>query len=95
MRVLKSLFKSSISSTSGEVVRGVSITKACAEVDFVSRYFSPWNGIPEDPVNGSSHTNLAPLWSKLLGKVELNAKMVSKRGGDLFLKGFFPFNHVF
>ncbi|CBY36388.1 unnamed protein product [Oikopleura dioica] len=74
---------------SGKVVRGVSITKACAEdeeLDFVSRYFSPWNGIPEDPVNGSSHTNLAPLWSKLLGKVELRAKMVSKRGGELFLK---------
>ena len=38
------------------------------EVDFVSRYFAPWNGIPEDPVNGSSHTNLIPLWSKLLNK---------------------------
>jgi predicted PhzF superfamily epimerase YddE/YHI9 len=64
-------------------------------VDFVSRYFSPWNGIPEDPVNGSSHTNLAPLWSKILGKVELRAKMVSNRGGDLFLKGKLLFSSIF
>lgn len=37
------------------------------EVDFVSRYFSPWNGISEDPVNGSSHTILGPYWANELG----------------------------
>ena len=55
-------------------------------VDFVSRYFSPWNGIDEDPVNGSSHTALVPLWAKKLGKNKLNAEMLSKRGGVLDLE---------
>lgn len=48
-----------LSTHDGSLIRGVSITKRSSEVDFVSRYFAPWNGIPEDPVNGSSHTNLA------------------------------------
>jgi predicted PhzF superfamily epimerase YddE/YHI9 len=52
-------------------------------VDFASRYWSPWNGVDEDPVNGSSHTALTPLWAKLLGKSKLSAEMMSPRGGVL------------
>lgn len=53
--------------------------------DFVSRYFSPWNGIPEDPVNGSGHTLQAVYWGNKLGKKELKAYQLSKRGGELFM----------
>ena len=42
-------------------------SSAPAEGHFWSRYFSPWNGIPEDPVNGSSHTILGPYWAGELG----------------------------
>ncbi|HEY9164128.1 MAG TPA: PhzF family phenazine biosynthesis protein, partial [Magnetovibrio sp.] len=51
--------------------------------DFVSRYFAPHIGIPEDPVTGSAHTVLAPYWAKRLGKDELHARQISPRGGDL------------
>ncbi|KAL6047931.1 PhzF family phenazine biosynthesis protein [Balamuthia mandrillaris] len=54
--------------------------------DFISRYFSPWNGIEEDPVTGSAHTVLAVYWSELLGKDELRAFQASKRGGELFIR---------
>jgi PhzF family phenazine biosynthesis protein len=52
-------------------------------LDFVSRYFAPHVGIPEDPVTGSAHTVLAPYWAKRLGKTEFQARQVSSRGGDL------------
>jgi PhzF family phenazine biosynthesis protein len=55
-------------------------------VDFVSRYFAPTAGIPEDPVTGSTHCVLATFWSRLLGKTDFHARQVSKRGGDLWLK---------
>ena len=55
-------------------------------VDFVSRYFAPTAGIPEDPVTGSTHCVLATFWSRVLGKTEFHARQVSKRGGDLWLK---------
>jgi PhzF family phenazine biosynthesis protein len=51
--------------------------------DFVSRYFWPANGGDEDPVTGSIHTALAPLWSERLGKSELVAMQVSRRSGLL------------
>lgn len=51
--------------------------------DFLSRYFAPWNGIPEDPVTGSAHTVLADYWSKQLGKTSFKARQCSQRGGDL------------
>jgi len=54
--------------------------------DFFSRYFAPWNGIPEDPVTGSAHTVLAPYWSTELEKKHLVARQVSPRGGELHLK---------
>jgi PhzF family phenazine biosynthesis protein len=55
-------------------------------IDFVSRYFAPTAGIPEDPVTGSTHCVLATFWSRVLGKTEFHARQVSKRGGDLWLK---------
>lgn len=53
------------------------------EYDFISRYFWPANGGDEDPVTGSSHTGLAPLWAERLGKDELVAYQASSRGGVL------------
>jgi PhzF family phenazine biosynthesis protein len=51
--------------------------------DFVSRFFAPDKGIPEDPVTGSAHCSLAPFWSKRLGLKTMKARQVSARGGDL------------
>src|SRR5204863_6129741 len=53
------------------------------EYDFVSRFFAPDKGVPEDPVTGSAHCALTPYWSKRLGKKTLKARQVSPRGGDL------------
>jgi PhzF family phenazine biosynthesis protein len=52
--------------------------------DFVSRFFAPAKGVPEDPVTGSSHCSLIPYWSKRLGKKTLHAFQVSPRGGELW-----------
>jgi PhzF family phenazine biosynthesis protein len=52
-------------------------------VDFVSRYFAPSHGIPEDPVTGSAHCTLTPYWAARLGKQTLRARQVSRRGGEL------------
>jgi len=52
-------------------------------VDFVSRFFAPGAGIPEDPVTGSSHCTLAPYWAARLAKNRLTAQQLSARGGDL------------
>lgn len=54
--------------------------------DFVSRYFAPNDGIVEDPVTGSAHCTLVPFWSERLGKRELVARQVSKRGGTLYCR---------
>ena len=62
---------------------GVVVTAPGDEVDFVSRYFAPSYGIPEDPVTGSNHCALIPFWSKKLGKQKLVAHQISKRGGEL------------
>lgn len=51
--------------------------------DFVSRFFAPGKGVPEDPVTGSAHTILTPFWARRLGKKTLKARQVSPRGGDL------------
>jgi PhzF family phenazine biosynthesis protein len=53
-------------------------------VDFVSRFFAPRQGIPEDPVTGSAHCTLVPYWAARLGKSALVARQVSPRGGDLW-----------
>jgi predicted PhzF superfamily epimerase YddE/YHI9 len=59
------------------------------EADFVSRFFAPRVGVPEDAVTGSSHCSLIPYWAKRLGKKRLRALQVSPRGGELYceLKG--------
>ena len=64
-------------------LRGVIVTAPGEDVDFVSRFFAPKYGIPEDPVTGSAHCALAPYWAAKLGKRTLAAKQVSKRGGDV------------
>lgn len=63
--------------------RGVIITSEGLEEDFVSRFFSPQNGIDEDPVTGSTHCLLAPIWKERLGKNKLSAKQVSAQEGHL------------
>lgn len=54
------------------------------DCDFVSRFFAPRQGIPEDPVTGSAHCTLTPYWSKRLGRTKLHARQISARGGELF-----------
>lgn len=54
-----------------------------ADVDFVSRYFAPAKGVPEDPVTGSAHCVLTPFWRERLGRATLRARQVSARGGEL------------
>jgi PhzF family phenazine biosynthesis protein len=54
-----------------------------APYDMVSRFFAPYYGVPEDPVTGSAHCALTPLWAKRLGKKTLKARQASPRGGDL------------
>jgi PhzF family phenazine biosynthesis protein len=65
-------------------LRGVIVTAPGDEVDFVSRFFAPALGIDEDPVTGSAHCALTPYWSRRLGKDDLHAYQVSRRGGELF-----------
>lgn len=64
--------------------RGIICTAPSENVDFVSRFFAPAVGVPEDPVTGSAHTMLIPFWSKKLGKQKLMAKQISKRGGTIY-----------
>jgi predicted PhzF superfamily epimerase YddE/YHI9 len=51
--------------------------------DFISRYFAPAKGIPEDPVTGAAHCMLAPYWAGRLGKSTLRAFQASRRGGEV------------
>jgi PhzF family phenazine biosynthesis protein len=66
-------------------IRGIIVTAAPADrhsgYDFVSRYFAPASGIPEDPVTGSAHTALAPYWSHRLGRDSLTGLQASDRTG--------------
>lgn len=62
---------------------GVIVTAPGRDVDFVSRFFAPSLGIPEDPVTGSAHCTLVPYWRQRLGKTRLLARQVSARGGLL------------
>jgi PhzF family phenazine biosynthesis protein len=57
-----------------------------AQYDFISRYFAPAKGIPEDPVTGSAHCMLMPYWAERLGRTELRAHQASARGGDLLCR---------
>lgn len=63
---------------------GVIVTaRSSGQYDFVSRYFAPAKGIPEDPVTGAAHCMLAPYWAKRLGKTEFRAFQASPRGGKI------------
>jgi PhzF family phenazine biosynthesis protein len=53
------------------------------EYDFVSRYFAPRKGIPEDPVTGGAHCALTPFWAERLGRTSLRAFQASSRGGEI------------
>jgi PhzF family phenazine biosynthesis protein len=63
--------------------RGVIVTSQASTpgYDFVSRFFAPCAGVPEDPVTGSAHCTLAPYWEPKLGKSEMVGYQASKRGG--------------
>ncbi len=63
--------------------RGICATAPGQDVDFVSRFFAPQCGIPEDPVTGSAHAFLTPYWVDRLKRNELSARQLSKRGGFL------------
>ncbi|MDQ3265859.1 MAG: PhzF family phenazine biosynthesis protein [Myxococcota bacterium] len=63
---------------------GVIVTAPGTRSDFVSRYFGPQVGIPEDPATGSAHSTLAPYWARRLGKSRLHALQLSSRVGELF-----------
>jgi len=62
----------------------VIVTAPGEHSDFVSRFFAPAKGVPEDPVTGSAHCTLIPYWAKRLGKSKLHAFQVSARGGELW-----------
>lgn len=62
---------------------GVAVSAAGESADFVSRYFAPGYGIPEDPVTGSIHCALGPYWARHLGRDALEALQLSPRGGRL------------
>ena len=63
--------------------RGIIVTARGQDADFVSRFFAPQSGVPEDPVTGSAHTSLTPYWAARLGKSELTAMQLSSRRGWL------------
>jgi len=67
-------------------VRGVIVTARGDSHDFVSRFFAPRVGVPEDPVTGSAHTVLIPYWADVLSRSELRARQVSPRGGELLCR---------
>jgi predicted PhzF superfamily epimerase YddE/YHI9 len=64
----------------------VIVTAPGKEADFVSRFFAPAKGIPEDPVTGSAHCTLIPYWAARLGRTELTARQLSRRGGELYCR---------
>lgn len=62
------------------------VTAPGADCDFVSRFFAPAKGVPEDPVTGSAHCTLIPYWARELNKNTLHARQIGRRGGELFCK---------
>lgn len=66
--------------------RAVIVTAPGVNADFVSRFFGPRVGVDEDPVTGSAHTVLIPFWAERLGKTEMKALQLSRRGGTLFCR---------
>jgi predicted PhzF superfamily epimerase YddE/YHI9 len=75
-----------IAALGGYGLFGFIATAPGESVDFVSRYFAPAFGVPEDPVTGSAHCVLAPYWADRLGRgagERMTARQISPRGGDL------------
>lgn len=64
---------------------GIALTARGRECDFVSRFFCP-ELLREDPVTGSSHSSLVPLWSEKLGRDEMTARQLSSRDGTLYCR---------
>jgi PhzF family phenazine biosynthesis protein len=64
-------------------LRGVIITAPSNRYDFVTRFFAPKLGVPEDPVTGSAYTQLAPYWASRIGSRKFSAKQLSPRGGEV------------
>lgn len=62
----------------------VALTAPGTNVDFVSRYFAPSYGVPEDPVTGSLHCALSPYWTRRIGRSRLHARQLSDRSGELW-----------
>ena len=62
----------------------VIVTAPGRDCDFVSRFFAPSKGVPEDPVTGSAHCTLIPYWAERLGKTKLFARQRSRRGGEIW-----------
>jgi predicted PhzF superfamily epimerase YddE/YHI9 len=69
-------------------VRGVVVTARSSDGrhDFVSRFFAPQQGIPEDPVTGSAHCGLGPFWAARLGRNQLAGYQASARGGTVLVR---------
>jgi len=63
---------------------GFIVTARGTDCDFVSRFFAPGKGVPEDPVTGSAHCTLAPYWAEQLGKTKLHGRQISQRTGEVF-----------
>ncbi len=83
MELLKTMGKIRTAITA-DATLDVASSAAGEQYDCVSRYFAPANGIPEDPVTGSIHTGIAPLWAQILQKDQLVAYQASARGGILY-----------
>ena len=67
-----------------EEVSGIVVTARGRDgIDFVSRFFAPWAGVPEDPVTGSAHALLGPYWQARLGVARFRARQLSRRGGEM------------
>ena len=65
---------------------GMIVTAPGTDTDFVSRFFAPSVGVPEDPVTGSAHCTLVPYWAMRLGRQNLHGRQLSRRGGELFCR---------
>ncbi len=69
--------------------RGIIVTSRANEAgdyDFVSRFFAPQSGVPEDPVTGSAHCALAPYWAPIIGTDDLVGYQASPRGGEVLMR---------
>jgi PhzF family phenazine biosynthesis protein len=78
--------KPNLTALAGLDCHGLIVTAKGEMADFVSRFFAPAVGVPEDPVTGSAHCVMGPYWADILKKDNLHALQVSERGGELFCR---------